>query len=79
MPEFLDENSVWDEHLLDWHVTYASAFNDQDLRQKARKHYDYFQRKGIFSAVYELASEPEPEPASPEDSKPDMSEAPKTL
>lgn len=76
VPEFLDGDSIWDEHMLDWHITYASAFNDPDLRRKARKHYEYFQRKSIFSAVYELAGEPEPEADKP--TKPDMSEAPNT-
>ncbi len=65
VPEFLSPDSIWDEHHLDWHITYASTFNDPDLRTKARKHYDFFRRKGIFSAVYELASEPEPEPDKP--------------
>lgn len=53
------------EHELDWHLAYANTFNDPEVRQKAVRWRDKFERKGVFSALYELASEPDPEPTQP--------------
>lgn len=58
MPDDLDgENPKLDEYELDWHITYASIFNDPEVLEKASKHRERFQRKGIFSATYELGSD----------------------
>ncbi len=46
-----------DEHELEWHLVYAGTFGDPDVLEKMRKHRDRFQRKGVFSALYELGSE----------------------
>jgi hypothetical protein len=54
VPEFLAEDSPWDEHQLDWHLTYASTFGDPAIVEAMRKHRERFRRKGVFSATYEL-------------------------
>lgn len=43
-------------------MIYSSVFNDPEVRAMAAKHYAKFQRKGIFSATYELGGAEEPEP-----------------
>jgi hypothetical protein len=57
VPEFLAKDSPWDEHHLDWHITYASTFRDPQLVEAMQKHRDTFRRKGIFSALYEMGTE----------------------
>ncbi len=66
VPEFLAPDSIWDEHLLDWHLVYWNTFSDPALRKKARAHFDFFDRKGNFAPLYELMNEPEPEKREPD-------------
>ena len=53
-PEFLDENSMWDEHWLEQYMIYSSVFSDGETREKMQKHRRRFQEKGIFCALLEM-------------------------
>jgi hypothetical protein len=53
----LAEDSKWDEEWLNHYLTYSLVFNDPVTRQAMRERKERLQRKGIFSAMYEMGEE----------------------
>jgi hypothetical protein len=56
VPEFLAEDSPWDEWALDMHMIYADTFNDEKLKAKLRsgRLRERIDRKGHFCTWLEL-------------------------
>lgn len=60
--DFEGDSPKINEHELEWHFIYSSVFNDAEVREMATKHYAKFQRKGVFSVIYELGEAEAPAP-----------------